>query len=78
MCQASEYLGLYREFASHGHIVFALDMIDGSTPYTELEDGTPVEFDRSVRSPDDFIEKFEKRVTQVSNFIDDMSSADFL
>lgn len=33
---ASDYLGLYREIASHGHIVFAVDQIDGSCRYTEL------------------------------------------
>ena len=36
MASAVEFSGLCREFASHGHIVFALDMIDGSCAYTEL------------------------------------------
>lgn len=38
-------MGLCRELASHGHIVFAIDHTDGSNMYTELADGTPIYLD---------------------------------
>lgn len=42
---ASPYMGLYREFASHGYLVIALDFHCGSCSYTENEKGEPILFD---------------------------------
>ena len=50
------FVGLHKEFASHGYIVFALDHLDGTANYTELSDGTPKPFN-SLGRPDDLKER---------------------
>lgn len=47
-----QYLGLYRELASHGFIVFAIDSHDGSCRYTETAEGSAVVFDVSSEAFD--------------------------
>ena len=49
--KAEDYSGYCREIASFGYLVFAPDCIDGSSCYTELADGTVMEFDTSAGVP---------------------------
>lgn len=41
------YLGLFKEIASHGYVIMALDDINGSASYTMKQDGTQILFDCS-------------------------------
>lgn len=65
---ANDYSSNCRHYASHGYIVFALDHVDGSSMYTQLEDGTEVLFDASqIIGTQDFVdEKCAKRVSEIS------------
>lgn len=41
----NQYSAMYREFASHGYLVLAIDSHCGSCCYTENEKGEPILFD---------------------------------
>lgn len=74
------YMGLQRELASHGHIVIAPEMIDGSCCYTALEDGreVPLNMEANLDNDGARVTLFNKRVQLVSEFIDELEAPDFL
>ena len=58
-------MSVCREIASHGYIVFNIDMHDGSCRYTEKKDGTPVIFDfdkNPIFKHEDRVQAFETRI----------------
>ena len=62
---SQDYFALCREIASHGHIVFNIDMIDGTCRYTEKKDGSPILFDFSkdpINKREDRHVAFDQRV----------------
>lgn len=72
--------GMLRDWVSHGYIVFSMDHQDGSSSYTEKEDGTAITLDTShLFGTLPWIEdKIDKRVSEVSALIDEISETDFL
>ena len=72
--------GLYKEFVSHGYIVFALDHMDESCGYTERENGTPVHFARTAESNthESRFKMIKIRESEISAVIDEISEEGFL
>ena len=56
--------GIYQlvgqEYASNGYIIFLIDHLDGSCVYTELKDGTKINFNSNLPDHDFEWYKFEK------------------
>lgn len=77
--KGTDYLTMMHELASHGHIVFSMDMIDGSTQ-TKLADGRVVTLDKKALPGTEYMNTttLDKRVSQVSSLIDDLEKEDFL
>ena len=65
-----------RQLASHGYVIFALDMHDGSCQYSEKEDGTPVLLNTDnepLKVYEDAEPMLQVRINNVTDFIDELS-----
>lgn len=77
---AAFYSGLLREYASHGFVVFGINMHDTSCMYTETEAGEQLWFDSTFPISD--VEKYKvahkKRQNQIRQLIDEIQQPDYL
>lgn len=73
-------VGLCREFASHGHVVFSIDTHDGTCEYTEKENGTEVHFNPHIACSDEESVRdcLSQRVQDVTLLVDELHRDAFL
>lgn len=73
-------VGLFREFASHGHIVFSVNTHDGTCEYTETEDGMELYFKPDISCSDEkaIRDCLRRRVDDVTLLIDELHKEAFL
>jgi platelet-activating factor acetylhydrolase len=73
------YQGLYRDWASHGYLVIAIDHADGSNAYTKLKDDTVIEFNLKPLNDKDLRQSQVKtRSSEIIDLINELETPEFL